>query len=143
MPYDRSEWSGPGWTAEVNRRLRWRRPDCKWAFYADSPEPACDVSRTDPHRDHLVPVAEAHRSGGHRWTADRKRDFYLDVDNLHVLPAAENLDKSDHDPAEWTPRRNRCDYIAAWVETKQAYGLAADQAEADAIRAALADCPPP
>lgn len=56
---------------------------------------------------------------------------------------AENLAKSDHDPAEWTPRRNKCAYITAWVETKQAYDLTADQAEADAIRTVLADCPGP
>lgn len=137
--YDRDVWS-VRWSDAVNDHLGWRQPDCKWAFYAAEETPECDVSRTDPHRDHLVPLAEAHRSGGHMWDDDLRRKFYLDTDNLYVLGSAENIAKSDSDPDTWMPQRGECRYINEWVAVKTKYGLSADTDEIESIMWWLTEC---
>ena len=87
----------PRWTDAVDEALRWRTGACKFAFYAVGPRDC----RGDVHRDHLVAWAEAWDSGlGY---ADAER-WYLDDDNLWVMPAGENISKSDDDPAEWRPQ---------------------------------------
>ena len=138
--YNRGSWYG-SWPRSVNAALRWRATDCKWAYYS-ARSAACNVSRNDPHRDHLVALKEAYVSGGSTWSNDRKYQFATDVDNLWVLSASENTSKSDSDPAEWLPRdrQAQCRYVRDWVEIKIEYNLTADQAELRAIRNVLAAC---
>lgn len=138
--YNRSTWYR-SWPRSVNTALRWRTAECKWAYYSARPA-ACNVSRNDPHRDHLVALKEAYVSGGSKWTNDRKYRFATDVDNLWVLSAGENTSKSDSDPAEWLPRgrQAQCRYVKDWVGIKLEYNLTADQAELRAIRNVLATC---
>lgn len=50
------------------------------------------------HLDHHVPIADAWRSGGCKWSVREWRAFYNDADNLNYLPASENLAKSDKGP---------------------------------------------
>lgn len=128
--YSRDEWS-VSWTGAVDSALRWKRSNCKWAFYSgQSPDCSGNV-----HRDHLVAVKEAHQSGGHAWGAAKRRQFYLDADNLWVMPAGENSSKSDKDPFEWRPPAGGCRYVQEWVRIKVRHGLSADQREADNIKA--------
>ncbi|PRX43048.1 uncharacterized protein DUF1524 [Prauserella shujinwangii] len=91
--------------------------------------------------DHLVPLAEAARSGARHWTQAQRERFANDPAGLVAVTATSNRQKGDQDPAEWLPHRDRCGYIARWVDIKHTYGLTADPAEAAAIRAAWARCP--
>ena len=138
--YIRRTWYS-SWPRSVDTALRWRTSECKWAYYSARP-PACNVSRNDPHRDHLVALKEAYVSGGSRWSNDRKYRFATDVDNLWVLSASENTSKSDSDPAEWLPRgrQAQCRYVRDWVGIKLEYNLTADQAELRANRNVLTAC---
>jgi len=95
--------------------------------------------------DHLVPLAEAHRSGGHAWPASKKRSYANDLDNskhLIAVSAAANRSKGSRDPAGWMPpnRAYWCEYLADWVQVKINYSLSIDQAEFLALKKGFAVC---
>ncbi len=99
----------------------------------------------DVEIDHLVPLAEAHRSGAARWAADGKHAFADDLSSPHSLTAVSaesNRDKSDSDPAAWRPPDPAawCRYARNWIAVKLKWGLAADEAEASALREMLSTC---
>lgn len=88
--------------------------------------------------DHLVPLAEAWRSGASTWDGPRRLAFANDVDQpgaLIAVTAASNRSKGDKDPAGWQPSNTDawCDYVTAWVTTKLQWQLTADEAEALAL----------
>ena len=134
--YDRTDW-GREWPARVNHLIGWDNATCQWAFYARGPE---RCGQPGLSRDHMVPVEDAYASGGWKWSAEKRRRFYYDISNLFVMPLRQNEGKGDKDPAGWLPEHNQCRYLRGWVETKNKYGLTADQAEKDAIVAGLARC---
>lgn len=95
--------------------------------------------------DHLVPLREAHESGAHAWTAERKRLFanwLEDPQHLIAVHRSANRGKGAGDPAEWMPpnRDYWCQYLVDWVRVKARWELNVDPAERDALDAMLADC---
>jgi DNA uptake protein ComE-like DNA-binding protein len=95
--------------------------------------------------DHLVPLAEAWRSGARHWDADTRRRFANDLTDprtLIAVTAAANRSKADKDPADWLPphRAYRCAYVGSWVAVKHVWELAVDVREKEAITAVLAGC---
>jgi len=96
--------------------------------------------------DHLVPLAEAWRSGARDWTEDRRTSYANDLDDDRSLIAVSdnsNSAKGDKDPADWLPPEigYHCRYITDWVSVKTRWDLTLDEDERDAIADALADCP--
>jgi hypothetical protein len=91
--------------------------------------------------DHLVPLAEAARSGTRTWTREQRQAFANDLDQLVVVSARSNRQKGDQDPANWLPDQNRCTYAIRWVLTKDKYDLTVDPDERDALRGVLTHCP--
>lgn len=56
--------------------------------------------------DHMVPLAEAWRSGARNWNESTRRAFANDLDDprsLIAVTASSNRSKSDRDPANWLP----------------------------------------
>jgi predicted flap endonuclease-1-like 5' DNA nuclease len=95
--------------------------------------------------DHLVPLAEAWRSGARDWDTDTRRRFANDLTDPRTLIAvtsSANRSKGDRDPARWLPphQEHRCDYVGSWVAVKHTWGLSVDVAEREAIVAKLASC---
>ena len=92
--------------------------------------------------DHIVPLKEAHVSGGHAWTKEQRRLFANDVENLLVVSAGENREKGAQDPSEWLPdvTSYRCDYVRLWLAVKDKYKLSIDSAEQAAIDRQLMTC---
>jgi len=106
------------------------------------------VSTTDPSSfdiDHMVPLAEAWRSGASNWDPARRVAFANDLahpTSLIAVTASSNRSKGDRDPSVWMPPDQHywCTYVDAWVSTKLTWGLAADPAEAAALSQHAASC---
>lgn len=96
--------------------------------------------------DHMVPLAEAHDSGAHSWTAKRREAYANDLGaeaSLVAVTAQQNRQKADQDPATWMPldAQVHCRYTAEWTATKLRWGLTADPAERDQLLRLAAACP--
>lgn len=103
---------------------------------------------TELEIDHLVPLAEAWRSGADTWSRERRVAFANDLGHpgaLVAVTAAMNRSKSDRDPAVWQPpnRSAWCAYATDWVTVKQRWHLAMDADELRAVRNMLAGCGTP
>lgn len=90
--------------------------------------------------DHIVPLKEAHVSGGEHWAGEKKRAFANDPDNLLATKASANRAKGSKGPSEWLPDLNRCEYAARWLLVKSKYGLAIDSAERLALIEVVLGC---
>ena len=94
--------------------------------------------------DHVVPLAEAWRSGADSWSAQEREDFANDLEGpqLIAVSASSNRSKGDQDPSTWWPTRTtyRCTYAKMWVATKYRWGLALQSAEKTALSDRLASC---
>ena len=96
--------------------------------------------------DHFIPLAEVHRSGGDRWTAQQRENYANDLlhaDGLVAVSASANRSKGDKDPAQWLPSNQgyRCEYVRTWIVIKATWGLAMDTSEQQAVQQVLAGCP--
>jgi len=83
--------------------------------------------------DHLVPLAEAWRSGAWSWTDQQRLEFANDLDSewsLNAVTASVNRTKGDKDISSWLPTENSCNYLKGWVITKSKYSLSVDPDEA-------------
>jgi len=82
--------------------------------------------------DHLVPLAEAWRSGAWKWTAAQRQAYANDLENSEALIAVTlttNRAKGDKDPYLWTPSKNYCKYLSSWLKIKFKYNLTVDTLE--------------
>ena len=100
------------------------------------------ASPADIQIDHMVPLAEAFRSGGWQWDAGRRRQFANDPIELVAASASSNNAKSDSPPNEWRPPRTEswCAYADRWVTVKATYGLTVTTEERDALGQMLDTC---
>lgn len=85
--------------------------------------------------DHLVPLKEAHESGGHAWSASKRRDYandMADADTLIAVYKSANRSKGARDPANWMPENTawHCAYIKRWSAVKARWNLSMDAVEA-------------
>lgn len=93
--------------------------------------------------DHLVPLAEAWRSGASSWSSEQRQAFANDLDDPRVLNAITsslNSVKKDKDLKSWLPEKGKCEYIQAWVAIKARYSLTADEGEMAVIKKYLKSC---
>ena len=137
-PYDRAQF--PHWieiTAGCDTRCtvldRQRSPGGWWSAYDGY------VARTasELEIDHVVPLAEAWRSGAAAWTLARRQAFANDLvgPELLAVSAWSNRDKGAGDPSTWRPPDPTwsCNYAAAWAGVKVRWSLTADPAEIESL----------
>ena len=165
-PYNRKDWQPDGWE-DADGDCQDTRQEILIAealgavFYSDERE--CEVASgvwldaytgelfdkpRDMDIDHLVPLGNAHISGGAAWSAERKIQYanYLDRGNhLIAVSASANRSKGDRGPEEWRPPRAEyhCRYAASWVGIKRRWGLTATRREFNELRDMLANCRAP
>lgn len=99
---------------------------------------------SDVDIDHVVPLAEAWRSGASGWTTSKRQGFANDLTRSQLIAVTDNVNqaKGDQDPAEWMPSRTtyHCTYARMWVWVKYYYGLSVDSAEKNALSSTLNGC---
>lgn len=99
---------------------------------------------TDLDIDHVVPLAEAWRSGANSWTTAKRQQLANDLTRPQLIAVTDNVNqaKGDQDPGTWLPSRTayRCTYARMWVEVKQYYALSMDSREKTALVGILNGC---
>ncbi|MEV5678831.1 MULTISPECIES: HNH endonuclease family protein [unclassified Streptomyces] len=102
------------------------------------------TAASDLDIDHMVPLAEAWRSGASGWTTAQRQSFANDLTRPQLIAVTDNVNqaKSDKDPGEWLPSRSAylCTYARAWVHVKHYYDLSVDATEKSALQSALNNC---
>ncbi len=106
------------------------------------------VTTTDPSTfdiDHLVPLAEAWRSGAYRWSAKTREAYANDLGygpDLVAVTAHANRSKGDDEPAAYLPPKKSfdCTYEAWWVAVKWRWHLSIDAAEKSWLHRHLQRC---
>jgi hypothetical protein len=160
-PYDRREWRH--WNDDDH--------DCQdtrtEVLIAESETPVefrderhCKVARgrwtcpftgqvfTDPRKldiDHLVPLENAHRSGGWRWSRAKKRAYANDLtepEHLVAVRASTNRAKGSKGPDEWLPPNLAfvCRYVRDWATVKARWALKGTASEQRAVLRTLVSC---
>jgi hypothetical protein len=94
--------------------------------------------------DHIVPLAEAWKSGASTWTTARRQQFANDltIAQLIAVSASSNRSKGDRDPGSWKPTNTsvHCIYAREWIWVKYTYGLALQSTEKTALQQMLNAC---
>jgi hypothetical protein len=93
--------------------------------------------------DHMIPLAEAWRSGAWAWTAAQRMDFANDLEDsrsLLAVTASLNRSKGDRDVAAWLPIKAQCNYISNWIAVKWRFDLTVDPVEGEFLQNKITDC---
>lgn len=95
--------------------------------------------------DHMVPLAEAWRSGAYQWSSQTRKRFANDLGfpgSLIAVTASSNRSKSDRDPANWLPANAQylCQYTYDWLAVKYRWSLSVDSQEALALAELVPNC---
>ena len=119
-----------------------RLPDGTWYSAYDA---VIVLSAGELDIDHVVPLAEAWESGGHRWSAETWTRFGNDLEDprsLIAVSASTNRSKGARDPQDWWPPHvsYRCQYAADWIAIKSRWNLTVDAAEHRSIDAEIESC---
>jgi hypothetical protein len=93
--------------------------------------------------DHVVALSDAWKTGAQNLDKSTRNQFANDDLNLLAVDGPANMQKSDHNAAEWLPPNKpfRCPYIARQIAVKIKYLLWLTQAEHDAMLGTLQTCP--
>jgi hypothetical protein len=102
---------------------------------------------TDPSGldiDHMVPLANARRTGAAAWTDEQREQFANDLTRPQLLAvdASANRSKGDQDPSQWKPPAHEywCTYAQRWIAVKTYWRLWVTADEKTALGQMLATC---
>ncbi|HWM02666.1 MAG TPA: HNH endonuclease family protein [Actinophytocola sp.] len=99
---------------------------------------------SDVDIDHMIPLANAWRTGASSWTQTRRTEFANDLSYPQLIAVTDNVNQSkgDQSPATWKPPRTAywCTYAKMWVHVKYRYFLTINSAEKSALTTMLDSC---
>ncbi len=94
--------------------------------------------------DHMVPLAEAWRSGAWAWSTAQRQAYANDLTGPQLWAVTDNVNQSkgDQDPTTWKPSVSsfQCTYARAWIQVKYTYDLTLQSAEKTALSSMLGTC---
>ena len=94
--------------------------------------------------DHMVPLANAWRSGADGWTDDQRAEFANDLTRPQLIAVSRstNRSKGDQDPSTWKPANRDfwCEYARRWIVVKAFWKLTVTDREKSALREMLGTC---
>ena len=110
-------------------------------------DPYTGMETKDPRGldiDHVVPLADAWRSGAWRWTKAMRVDYANDLSDSHLLAvsASENRKKGDKGPDEYMPPNEvfGCRYVHIYDDRKAVYNLSMTHAQKTKVDDVAAAC---
>ena len=92
--------------------------------------------------DHVVPLANAWRSGASSWDDKQRERYANDPDVLLSVEDDANQSKGDKGPEAWKPPNEAewCDYAERWIQIKDKYDLSVNEQEKEALEQMLGTC---
>lgn len=102
------------------------------------------TAASDVDIDHMVPLANAWRSGASTWTTAKRQAFANDLNHPQLIAVTDdvNSSKGDKSPDAWKPPLTSywCTYSKMWVASKYEWGLSITSAEKTALVSMLDRC---
>ena len=102
------------------------------------------TAASDVDIDHVVPLAEAWRSGAGSWTTSRRQSFANDLSRPQLIAVTDNVNQSkgDQDPSQWQPSVTsyRCMYAKMWITVKAYWDLNLQVSEKTTLQTMLNTC---
>jgi len=102
------------------------------------------TDRADVDIDHVVPLANAWRTGASDWSEDQRERFANDLDSPELLAVSKSVNraKGDQDPSQWRPpqRDYWCTYARKWISVKSRWKLSVTAAEKATLTDMLRTC---
>jgi len=99
---------------------------------------------SDVDIDHIVPLAEAWRSGASSWTTAKRQSFANDLSDPQLIAVTDNVNQSkgDQDPSTWKPPLTSyyCTYAKMWIASKYHWALKLQSSEKTALQSMLNTC---
>jgi hypothetical protein len=108
-------------------------------------DPYTDQTFTAPSdidTDHVVPLANAWRSGASSWTDEERERYANDPDVLLSVEDNANQAKGDKGPEAWKPPNEEvwCSYAERWISIKDKYDLSVNPDEKTELEEMLNTC---
>ena len=108
-------------------------------------DPYTDQTYSDPQDldiDHVVPLANAWRSGASAWNDDQRERYANDPDVLLSVEDNANQEKGYKGPEAWKPPNEAewCDYAERWTSIKAKYDLSINEQEKEELEQMLGTC---
>jgi hypothetical protein len=102
------------------------------------------TAASDVDIDHMVPLAEAWRSGAWAWTTSKRQSFANDLTDAQLWAVTDNVNQSkgDNDPSTWKPSLTSfwCTYAKAYIDVKYEWALTVNSTEKTALATMLTHC---
>jgi hypothetical protein len=102
------------------------------------------TAATDVDIDHIVPLANAWRTGADEWTTDKREEFANDLTDAQLIAVTDNVnqEKGDQSPDTWKPPLESywCTYAEMWIASKHKWELTINEAEKSALEDMLNTC---
>ncbi|MGH3759545.1 GmrSD restriction endonuclease domain-containing protein [Actinophytocola sp.] len=99
---------------------------------------------SDVDIDHMVPLANAWRTGASSWTTAERERFANDLSYPQLIAVTDNVNQSkgDQGPDTWKPYRTSywCTYAKMWIHVKYRYSLTINETEEDQLYRMLYYC---
>ncbi len=102
------------------------------------------TAASDVDIDHVVPLADAWRTGASSWTTAQRQAYANDLSAPQLIAVTDNVNqaKGDQSPDTWKPPLSSyyCTYARMWTAVKYKYKLTVNSAEKSALTSMLGTC---
>ncbi|MET8853069.1 HNH endonuclease family protein [Amycolatopsis sp. NPDC004625] len=102
------------------------------------------TAASDVDIDHVVPLADAWRTGASSWTTAQRQAYANDLTDPQLIAVTDNVnqEKGDKSPDAWKPPLVSywCTYAKMWVAVKYKFKLTINSAEKTALTDMLGRC---
>ncbi|MGV9365678.1 HNH endonuclease family protein [Amycolatopsis sp. NPDC003731] len=102
------------------------------------------TAASDVDIDHVVPLADAWRTGASSWTTAQRQAYANDLSDPQLIAVTDNVnqEKGDKSPDQWKPPLTGywCTYAKMWVAVKYKFKLTINSAEKSALTDMLNRC---